>query len=210
VVDPAFRFVTEAGVEQPYRKDLSHTTWDAVYARQVQRADLVPAWIEALGLKPGNRVLDVGSGPGYVSLGLADHVGPEGIVYAVDRSPDALAHLQRLQQERKISQIQRVVADVGTLQGDGLRADAALISMVLHHADDPAGLLRNVHRLLPPHARAVVAEFHPQGPCEHGAPREHRLPPEQVRAWCEAAGFKVLDYRRQSPETYMLVAERAG
>ena len=81
---------------------------------------------------------------------------------------------------------------------------------MLHHADDPAGVLGNVHRLLAPCARAVVAEFHPQGPCEQGAPREFRLAPEQVRAWYEAAGFAVLEYRRQSPEHYMFVVERAA
>jgi len=194
---------------QPFKKDLSHTTWDEVFARQMTRAGLMSAWIEALGLKPGDHVLDVGSGPGFVSLALADLVGPDGMVYAVDRSRDALAYLERLQNERKISQIQRMAADVGTLQPDDLHAGSALVTMVLHHADDPLAVLRTVHRLLPARARAVVAEFHPQGPCEHGAPREHRLAPEQVRAWCEAAGFKVLDERRQSPEHYMLVIERA-
>ncbi len=197
-------------MQQAFKKDLSHSTWDEVYARQVQRAALVPTWMEALGLKAGDRVLDVGSGPGYVSLGLAERVGRDGIVYAVDRSRDALAHLQRLQQERKISHIRRMVADVGTLEADDMRADCALVSMVLHHADDPAGVLRSVHRLLPPRARAVVAEFHPEGPCEQGAPREFRLAPEKVQEWCEAAGFTVQDYRRQSPECYMLVAERAA
>ena len=197
-------------MQQPFKKDLSHSTWDEVYARQVQRADLVPAWIEALGLKRGDRVLDVGCGPGFVSLSLGERVGRDGLVYAIDRSRDALAHLERLQKERNISQIQRIAADVGTLKSGDLHADSALISMVLHHADDPAGVLRNVHRLLPAPARAVVAEFHPQGPCEQGAPREFRLAPEQVQAWCEAAGFKVLDYRRQSPEHYMFVVERAA
>ena len=62
----------------------------------------------------------------------------------------------------------------------------------------------------PAGARAVVAEFHPQGPCEQGAPREFRLAPEQVQAWCEAAGFNVLDFRRQSPEHYMFAVERAA
>jgi ubiquinone/menaquinone biosynthesis C-methylase UbiE len=197
-------------MQQPFQKDLSHSTWEEVYARQVQRADLVPAWIEALGLKAGDRVLDVGSGPGYVSLALADRVGPDGLVYAVDRSREALAHLERLQKERNISQIQRIAADVGTLNSGDLHADSALVAMVLHHADDPAGVLGNVHRLLAPCARAVVAEFHPQGPCEQGAPREFRLAPEQVRAWYEAAGFAVLEYRRQSPEHYMFVVERAA
>jgi ubiquinone/menaquinone biosynthesis C-methylase UbiE len=197
-------------MQQPFKKDLSHSTWDEVYARQVQRAELVPAWIEGLGLNPGDRVLDVGCGPGYVSFELANRVGRDGIVYAIDRSRDALAHLERLQKQNNISQIELIDADVGTLQNGDIDAGSALISMVLHHADDPAGVLVNVHRLLPPRARAVVAEFHPDGPCQQGAPREFRLAPEQVRGWCEAAGFKVLDYRRQSPEHYMFVVERAA
>lgn len=197
-------------MQQPFKKDSSHSTWDEVYARQVQRADLVPAWIEALGLERGDHVVDVGCGPGFVSLSLGELVGRDGLVYAIDRSRDALAHLERLQKERNISQIQRMAAEVGTLKSGDLHPDSALISMVLHHAEHPAGVLRNVHRLLPAPACAVVAGFHPQGPCEQGPPREFRLAPKQVQAWCEAAGFKVLDYRRQSPEHYMFVVERAA
>ena len=195
-------------MDQTFQKDLSHLTWDEVYARQMQRAGLVADWMDALHLEPGDRVLEVGAGPGYVSLALADRVGPGGLVYAVDRSPEALAYLERLQKERGVRQIRRLVADAAALDGTELRADSALVTMVLHHADDPAGILRNLHRLLPPHALIVVAEFHPAGPCEHGAPRASRIAPEQVEVWCEGAGFSLLDYRRQSPEHYFVVARR--
>ena len=201
--------MTGSVVEQAFQKDLSHLTWDEVYARQTRRAGLVAEWMDALRLKPGDRVLDVGAGPGYVSLRLAERVGPEGLVYALDRSAEALAYLQRLQKERGVRQIRRLAADAAALDGADLHADAALVSMVLHHAEDPAGILRNLHRLLPRHALAVVAEFHPGGPCEQGAPRASRLAPEQVEAWCEIAGFSVLHYRRQSPEHYFVVARRA-
>jgi len=196
-------------MEAPFRKDLSHITWDEVYARQAQRAGLVPEWMDALGLVPGNRILEIGAGPGYVSLVLANCVGTDGIVYAIDRSAEALAHLERRQKERGVSNVRRLVADAATLPGDGLRPDSALVTMVLHHADDPAGILQNLHRLLRPGAPVVVAEFHPEGPCEQGAPRRARLGPAQVQAWCEAANFRVTEYRRQTPEHYMLVAERA-
>lgn len=196
-------------MEQAFRKDLSHLTWDEVYERQTRRAGLVAGWMDALRLKAGNRVLEIGAGPGYVSLALADRVGPEGVVYAVDRSAEALAYLARLQRERGVRQIRRLVADAAALDGAELHADAALVSMVLHHADDPVGILRNLRRLLPAYALVVVAEFHPAGPCEQGAPRASRLAPEQVQAWCESAGFSVLRYRRQSPEHYMVVARRA-
>lgn len=195
-------------MEESYRKDLSHLTWDEVFARQLLRADLVEAWIEALHLQPGACVLDIGAGPGYMSLVLADRVGPDGLVYAVDRSADALAFLERLQCERGVSQIKRIVADAITLDPDGLHPDSALITMVLHHASSPMGILTNVARLLPAGALAVVGEFHPAGPSDVGPPQVERVSPEQVRSWCEAAGFVVLAYRRQTQEHYMFALRR--
>jgi ubiquinone/menaquinone biosynthesis C-methylase UbiE len=195
-------------VEQAFRKDLSHLTWDEVFARQVLRASLVEGWMEALHLQPGACVLDIGSGPGYVSLVLADRVGPDGLVCAVDRSTDALAYLARLQHERGVSQIRRIVADATTLDPDGLQPDSALLSMVLHHADDPMGILTSVARMLATGAPAVVGEFHPEGTCEEGPPRAERVSPEKVRAWSEAAGFAVLAYRRQSQEHFMFALRR--
>ncbi|MBI2117038.1 MAG: methyltransferase domain-containing protein [candidate division NC10 bacterium] len=195
-------------MEESYRKDLSHITWDEVFARQVRRAGLVEEWMEALHLQPGARVLDIGAGPGYVSFVLADRVGHDGLVYAADRSADALAYLERLKHERGVTQIQGIVGDATTLDPGALRPDSALVTMVLHHTDDPPGILANVARLLPAGALAVVAEFHPEGPCEQGPPQSERLPPEQVREWCEAAGFEVLTYRRQTPEHYMWTVQR--
>jgi ubiquinone/menaquinone biosynthesis C-methylase UbiE len=195
-------------VDKSYRKDLGHLTWEEVFARQRLRAGLVEGWMEAVHLQPGACVLDIGAGPGYVSLVLADRVGPDGLVWAVDRSADALAYLERLQRERGVSQIKRIVADATTLDADGLRPDSALVTMVLHHADDPLGILTNVARLLPADALAVVGEFHPEGPCEVGPPKAERVSPEHVRAWCEAAGFVVLSYRRQTHEHYMFTLRR--
>ncbi len=197
-------------MEESFRKDLTHLTWAEVYARQEKRAHLVAAWMDALHLKPGDRVLEVGAGPGYVSMALAGRVGREGTVYAVDKSSEALAYLERLQKERAVSQIQRIVADAAAFEPSGLSVHSALITMVLHHAEDPVGILRSVARLLPPGALAVVAEFHPKGPCEQGPPPEHRIDPGQIRAWCEGVGLVVLDYRRQSPEHYMVLVQRSS
>jgi ubiquinone/menaquinone biosynthesis C-methylase UbiE len=195
-------------MQEAFRKDLTHLTWDEVYARQLKSADLVGEWMDALRLKTGDRVLEIGAGPGYVSLVLADRVGPTGVVYAVDRSAEALAYLERLQKERGVSHIRRLVADAATLEPAGVRADAALITMVLHHAEDPAGILRNVARFLSPGSLAVVAEFHPDGPCDQGPPQGHRLTSHQVKTWCESAGFVTLSERRQTPEHYMLLVQR--
>lgn len=194
-------------MEETFRKDLGHTTWDTVYARQVRRAALVTAWLDGLGLAPGDHVLDVGSGPGYVSLRVAERVGPQGLVYAVDRSAAALAYLERLQGEQGLPQIRRICADAAAVLLPA-PVRAALVTMVLHHTDDPAGLLRHVAGQVAPGGGLVVAEFHPDGPCTSGPPGAHRVAPEQVQAWCTAAGLTVRSYVRQTPEHFMLTLER--
>ncbi len=197
-------------MEEPFRKDMANVSWDQVYERQKLRADLAPAWMDALGLKPGSRVLEIGAGPGFFSLLLAERVGPAGIVYAVDRSPEALAFLERRQAERGLAQIRRIAADAAALGPEGLDAQAALATMVLHHADAPAAILRNVAGLLPAGALLLVGEFHPDGPCEQGPPRDWRLDPKRVEAWCAESRLAVASYRRQSPEHYMLLARKAA
>ena len=196
-------------MEHPFKKDLSHLSWDKVYARQASRAGLIDDWMDGLRIKRGDRVLEIGAGPGYVSLVLAERVGPTGVVYAVDRSPDALAYLERLQTERGVRQIERIAADAAALAPTGMPAHSALITMVLHHADEPAEILRSVTRCLPAGAPVVIGEFHPDGPCSSGPPHDHRLSPEQVQKWCEQAGLIVVDYRRQTPEHYMLTAQQS-
>jgi hypothetical protein len=42
-------------MQRNFRKDLTHLTWDEVYARQVNRAGLVGEWMDALHLKSGSR-----------------------------------------------------------------------------------------------------------------------------------------------------------
>jgi ubiquinone/menaquinone biosynthesis C-methylase UbiE len=193
---------------EPFRKDLSNVSWEQVYARQALRAELVPGWLDALRLKAGDRVLEIGAGPGYVSFALAERVGSRGLVYALDRSAAALEHLERLKVERGIVQIRTVVADAASWDGAGCQAHAALVTMVLHHTEYPATILINVARLLPAGAPVVIGEFDPAGPCEVGPPRVGRLAAEKLLDWCDAAGLAVQRVLHQTPEHYLVVTER--
>ena len=197
-------------MNEDFRKDLHHLTWEQVFERQVQRDGLVDEWLNALRLGPGQRVVDVGCGPGFVSLAAARRVGPDGLVYAVDQSAEALAYLERLQRAQGITQIKRIVADAANVSAEAIDAHAALVTMVLHHADDPRAVLHSATRMVAPGDRVVVAEFHPDGPGESGPPREHRLWPDAVTDWCRVAGLRLLADRRQTAEHYMLLLERCA
>jgi ubiquinone/menaquinone biosynthesis C-methylase UbiE len=190
-----------------FRKDLSHLTWEEVFVRQQQRAALIPAWCEALQLKAGAHVLDLGAGPGYVSLQMASLVGPTGLVYAVDREGEALAYLVEEMQCQHIANIRCIVTDVRDLHLPDEPVSAALLTMMLHHSYDPAALIGTLKRLLPSDGRAVIAEFHPDGPALSGPPSTARLSPELLERYCQQAGLRVVDYTRQSEEHYMLTVK---
>lgn len=191
-----------------FYKDLSHLTWDEVFVRQQQRAFLLPGWFEGLHLKPGDHVLDLGAGPGYVSVQMAPLVGPTGLIYAVDRDALALASLREVLQRQQVTNIRCLVADVLSLHMEDAQVSAVLLSMMLHHSDDPAALIGKLISLLPADGWAVIAEFHPDGPARSGPPRDARLSPDLLERWCQQAGLRVVHYTRQSEEHYMLTVHQ--
>jgi SAM-dependent methyltransferase len=78
----------------------SHDAERARLQRQhaIWRDAMLAAWDRA-GFGPGQRLLDLGCGPGFASLELAERVGPTGRVLALDSAPGYLEHLeQELQQ----------------------------------------------------------------------------------------------------------------
>ncbi len=79
--------------------------------------------------------------------------------------------------------------------------------MMLHHSDDPAALIGKLKGLLPAGGRAVIAEFHPDGPARSGPPPQARLSPDLLACWCQQAGLRVVHYARQSEEHYMLTVQ---
>src|SRR6185436_9326829 len=76
--------------------------FDEKQAKQVETTYMTPDVVEQrratralLALQPGERVLDIGSGPGFLADEMAEAVGPEGAVRGVDQSESMLAIARR-------------------------------------------------------------------------------------------------------------------
>ena len=98
-----------------------------------QQADRV---IAALGLEPGDSVADLGSGGGYFTFLLADAVGENGHVYAVDVAADMNERLAGIAAERGYSQVETILAapDDANLPSAGV--DLVFTSNTYHHIQD--------------------------------------------------------------------------
>jgi 2-polyprenyl-3-methyl-5-hydroxy-6-metoxy-1,4-benzoquinol methylase len=188
-----------------------HTPRDAIYApgyteaelhRLTDQAQLVASATRTLlleaGIGPGMRVLDVGCGPGDVSLLAAERVGPTGEVVGLDTS-DRILELARARAEASgTTQVRFVQTDLREYSVDSL-FDAVVGRFVLMYLADPAGVVRHVAQYVRP--GGIVAFQDSQ--FEHTPMASARVPLwEQWCAWIVALS------RRSGIETNMGVRLR--
>jgi ubiquinone/menaquinone biosynthesis C-methylase UbiE len=101
------------------------------------------------GLRPGMRVLDVGSGPGDVSLIAARLVGPTGSVIGVDAAPEMIALAGARAAEQGVSTVHFTQAAIDAITVDE-PVDAVVGRLILMHLPDPAATLRRLSSFVRP------------------------------------------------------------
>jgi SAM-dependent methyltransferase len=95
------------------------------------------------GLRPGMRVLELGSGAGDVAMLAAELVGPSGQVVGVDRDPAVLQTARERAQARGLTQVTFVESALEELTVEGA-FDAIVGRLVLIYVADPSALLRRL------------------------------------------------------------------
>jgi SAM-dependent methyltransferase len=119
------------------------------------------AIVEWLAVRPGQTVVDVGSGAGGMAAALQDAVGPAGTVVLVDGALELLTMAQR-RVERSGYHVVAVHADLEHQPLGGVLehrpVDLLHASAVVHHLDDELALIRDFSRVVRPGGRVVVGE----------------------------------------------------
>jgi ubiquinone/menaquinone biosynthesis C-methylase UbiE len=182
---------------------------ELMFRRQEEKAHVLAELMDRLGLRPGDRVLDVGSGPGFGSLLAAARVGPTGHVWSLDLSRPALDHLMARCAERGVHWVTPVPADARRFDLPDPSINRFLMLDMLHHAADPEAVIRRAGQVLPPGCRGVVSNYDPSAPGRFGPRPSRRIPEPSVRAWLEAAGFAIESEWRPPDEHYAQVVRRA-
>ncbi len=158
--------------------------------------------IEALKIE-GRTVAEVGAGPGYFTLRLAEAVGRKGTVLAVEVEPKLLGILRDRLDENEVSNVTPVLA----LAEDPLlpRASCDVILAVnsFHHFHELPAYLRKLKGALKRRGRIVNVDFHdretPVGP-----PVDHRLSRSDFLAAARKAGLHLVREHEFLPYQYFL------
>jgi ubiquinone/menaquinone biosynthesis C-methylase UbiE len=112
----------------------------------------------ALGLKPGDTVLEIGAGSGRNFPYLVEAVGPAGTVIGVDASPGMLAEARKLVEQRGWSNVQLLQQDATQLEIDS-DVDGVLFSLSYSAMPEPRPALARAWERLRPSSRVVVMDM---------------------------------------------------
>jgi ubiquinone/menaquinone biosynthesis C-methylase UbiE len=115
--------------------------------------------VAALGLKTGMAVADIGAGTGLFTRLMAEKVGVEGKVYAVDIAQEFLEHIAADAKKHGRKQIVTVHGNQETTQLRAESLDLVFMSDVYHHLERPERMLASIRQALKPGGKLVVVEF---------------------------------------------------
>ena len=153
--------------------------------------------MDALGIKLGSVVADVGCGRGYFTFHLAGRVGPNGKVYAEDVKDGELAEIGRVAKAKGLTQIETIS---GTSEDPSLptsTVDEVLIVNAYHEMRHYNAMLAGIYKALKPGGLLALID----GAAEPGRSREtyyshHQMPEQVEREDAQRNGFHFL---RQEP-----------
>ncbi len=163
--------------------------------------------LNAIGIAKGSTVADVGAGSGYMTVKMAERVGPSGRVYATDIQPQMLAMLrERLEKER----IPNVTLVQGALDDPRLppsSLDLILMVDVYHEFSQPQQMLRGLREALKPGGRLVLLEYKKEDP-SIPIRLEHKMTVAEAKLEVEAEGFRLARVGTELPRQHILVFEK--
>ena len=196
-----------------YYREYTRTTWNESAEAYVGlmrylepfRFDLVAR----LAPHTGERILDMGTGPGEPAITIARHVGASGHVTGIDLSENMVAIAQRVAGARGASNVEFRTMDCGDLKFPDQSYDAVVSSFGFQIFTDPDAAAREAHRVLRPGGRIAVSVWSTgdkvplihaiMGPMlEHAEPDETGYIPSpyetggpgEMVAFLEGAGFQ--------------------
>jgi ubiquinone/menaquinone biosynthesis C-methylase UbiE len=171
-----FFALADAGISQEQQGILKPENANEARLNRLQPPNQV---MDAIGIKPGMVVAEIGAGHGRYVVQIAVRVGETGKVYAEDIDAAALRHLEQRCEKWGLEHVEAILGDVTDPKLPKGELDVIFIISAYHHFNDPIKLLRNARPALKPDGVVAIGEW------------LNATSPEQVKAQMKAAGYKL-------------------
>lgn len=145
--------------------------------------------IEALDLKPGMTVADIGAGSGVISMLIAKQIG-DGEVLAVDIQPEMLEALEVNCKRRQIDNVQPVLGTAKSPRLEENSVDLVVMVDVYHEFEFPYEMLSAISRALKPGGRVAFVEYRKEDPTVP-IKEVHKMSEAQVKKEASVSGLNL-------------------
>jgi ubiquinone/menaquinone biosynthesis C-methylase UbiE len=160
--------------------------------------------LNALNLREGMTVADIGAGVGYFSLRLARRVRSSGRVLAVDVQPEMLSLLKKSAEKEELLNIDLILGAPTDPHLPESSVDLALLVDVYHEFQYPEEMITGIRRSLKPDGRLVLVEYRGEDPTVPIKP-EHKMTERQVLDEIEPMGFRLKEKLEFLPWQHILI-----
>lgn len=162
-----------------------------------------------MGLKPGNKVTDFGSGSGFYALAIAKIVGNNGRVAAVDVQDAKLTATKSMSVQNGLHNIEVYKADLEKPFNDIPHGgeDAVVLASILHEVNNREALLKNAYSLLKSKGLLLAVDWQ----TEHspfGPAMDKRISEQDLRKMLEGMGMKHIKDLNGDLYHYAMVFEK--
>ena len=160
--------------------------------------------LDAMDIRAGMVVADVGAGVGYFTWRMAERVGPSGKVYATDIQPRMLEQLRKNVASRGLTNVVPVLGAEDDPKLPAGRLDLELLVDVYHEFSKPREMLAKLRDALKPSGRLILLEYRKEDP---SVPirLEHKMTVQEVRAEIEPEGFRFEKSLETLPRQHILI-----
>jgi len=162
----------------------------------------------ALTLHAGQTAADVGAGTGYFSLPLAEAVGPEGKVYAVDAQAEMLSLLNQKLDEAALFNIELIHAEAAQTGLPASCCSLFFLANVWHEIEDQIAVLGEAKRVLKLGGRIAILDWRTDVEPEHGPPLVHRVDPSRAIESLRSAGFEQVGRAEVGKYSWLVQGEK--
>jgi arsenite methyltransferase len=149
-------------------------------------------------LKPGQTVLDLGSGAGFDAFLAARAVGPAGLVIGVDMTPEMVSKARQNRTKGGYGNVEFRLGEIENLPVADGSVDAIISNCVINLSPEKGRVFREAFRVLKPGGRLAIADILAAGPMPESVRKDLELyagcvagasPVEDVTRQLQAAGF---------------------
>ncbi|GAA0179602.1 class I SAM-dependent methyltransferase [Clostridium sediminicola] len=145
--------------------------------------------LKLIGIQQGMKVADVGCGTGYFSLPMAEIVGEEGKIFAIDISTQMLQETKRRVEEAGHSNVEIVSSGENNFKIKDKSADMVFTSTVFHEVSHPEDFLTECKRIMKDEGSIIILDWN-KIESEVGPPVHIRISVETLETYGKKVGLK--------------------